>query len=837
MKSGKSRKRKLEKQSPKQAREKAPDSKRRTMIELALLGIIVAYALIYSIAYVGGPSFYGDDTAYLGLAGFVIQGIFHESPYIFSIRLLQFMPIAFFYEVFGVSMLSSSAWDIISFIGSIILAFYIGKILYDGKAGLIAALSLAFIPNVAMLASTISDDITSMFFVGLVIALVLYGSKKNSKLYFFLAGAFLVASVLVTPEAFLINLAVILFVIVEILRKRIKVNTAFLFAILGIIVAGIILMAYNYINSGNALITLSVSGHFYSKVGSSDTIPSTNIDPRFYLNTMFPYSIFNAIKSGNFSFNYIVNSYSGFFFYAIFMLLFLLPIIEIKSRKMKLIYIVVVLAVAIYYLNYLVPIQNSFACTSSSISPSCPMSLFYLTSIPIIILLVELAVLRKNPIYAPLFIFIFGLVLLTYGPMHVSLQPFNYLIVYRLERFLAVMGIPIVLIIGIGLAELIDLTNSKKAKIPIIAVIAIVMLFLIYTSLRINMFAYNTLAYERYDQFAIANYLMQYPSNTKIYFASGFSNVPIYMKFENLSRFMAYDSIENCTSIPNGTFIIIPKYMQMFNLDYTPHPRQYCPYWQLVLNPKYPYYYNSSIAGEAMPFGAKLYYVPGGSLKLINTTTSTTTNSTSPTTTVPTTTTTTIEYNTKFNYFNLTGVGYIAQNGVLENFTVVNDVQNVSVIMNKSSAYPGEYVNLSVVFSGNFKWYANPATSYYLNQSIHMPLINFHYYGVELSNESNMLLVQNNGPWYDYVTQMGEPHQLLYINGTRYLLVRWIITPTPSMSGKSLKLCGGYFATYENTTLKGGFGNLYNILAYDQTNVVNSSVINLQSKCAILNVT
>jgi len=813
-------------------------SKTHRIIELSLLGIIVAYALIYSIVYIGGPSFYGDDTAYLGLAGFVIQGIFHESPYIFSIRLLQFMPIAFFYELFGVSMITSSAWDIISFIGSIILAFYIGKILYDSKAGLIAALSLAFIPNVAMLASTISDDITSMFFVGLVIAFILYGSKKNSKLYFFLAGAFLVGSILVTPEAFLINLAVVLFVIVEILRKRIKVNKAFLFSILGIIVAGILLMAYNQINSGNALITLSLSNSFYSTVGSKNTIPSTNIDPRFYLNTMFPYSLFNAIKSGNINFNYIVNSYSGFFFYAIFILLFIIPIIAIKSKKMKVLYTVVVLAISIYYLNYLVPVQNSFACTSSSISPSCPISLFYLTFIPIIVLLIELFSLKKNPIYAPLFIFIFGLILLTYGPMHVSLSPFTYLIVYRLERFLAVMGIPIVLIMGIGFSELIDYSKNWKVKLPVIIILAVVIVFLLYTSLRINMFAYNTLAYERYDQLAIANYLMHYPSTTKIYFASGFSNVPIYMKFDNLSRFLAYDNIENCKSIPNGTFVIIPKYMQMFNLNYTPNPRKYCPYWQLILNPQYPYYYNSTIVGEAMPFGAKLYYVPGGSLKLLNTTTTTTT-SPGPTTTIPTTIPTTITTTAglgNFNFFNLTGVGYVEPNGMLENFTVVNDVKNVSIILNKTSAYPGEYVNLSVIFSGEFKWYANSATNYYLNQSVHMPLINFHYYGVELQNESNMLLVQNNGPWYNYVTQIGEPHQLLYGNSTRHLLVRWIITPTQSMAGKSIKLCGGYFATYENTTLKGSFGNLYNILAYNQTNVVNSSVINLQSKCAVLNV-
>jgi len=97
--------------------------------------------------FLGVPSFYGDDTAYLGEAYFVLAGIFYESPYIFSVRLLQIYPIALFYTLFGVSMLTSSLWDIISFIGSIVIAFLIGRKLHSSTVGLIAALSLAFIPK------------------------------------------------------------------------------------------------------------------------------------------------------------------------------------------------------------------------------------------------------------------------------------------------------------------------------------------------------------------------------------------------------------------------------------------------------------------------------------------------------------------------------------------------------------------------------------------------------------------------------------------------------------------------------------------------------------------
>jgi|GEM_PF-1479200 len=807
----------------------AEEKKKKIPLDVIVLAIIVIYAIVYSIMFLGGPSFYGDDTAYLGEAYFVLAGIFHESTYIFSVRLLQIYPIALFYALFGVSMLTSSLWDIICFIGSIIIAFLIGRKLHSSTAGLIAALSLAFIPNAAMLAPTISDDITSMFFVGLVFLFYLYGKEKNSRLYYFLSGAFFVWSILITPEALLVDFAIVLFVITELIRRKVKLDKIFLFTIYGMIFAGLLLMLFNYINCGNPLITLTVNNNFYSTVGPKGYIPSTNIDPRFYLNTMFNYNLFVNLLHHNLSFNYIVNSFSGFFFYALFVVIFILPIIKIKRAWAKLLYVLIIGGISLAYLYYLVPIQNSLPCTTGIISAQCPPKLFYLTFIPFIILFVELFLLRNTSIYMPFFIFLFGLLLLNYGPMHISLHPFYYLIVYRLQRFLAVLGIPIVVTFGIGLAELINF--NKKAKPFMLIAVLLLLVFLIYTSFQINVFAYNTLAYQRYDQLAIANYLLHYPSYVKIYYSSSFSNLPIYMKFENMSRFFAYDNIPNCREIPNGSFVVIPKYVQNFDLNYTPNPLKYCPYWQLIYYPIYPYpMNNASILSVSRPFGAKLYYVPGGSVKPIsvaNTTTQTTTIST-----------TTISYS-NFNYFNLTGVGYInPTNNMLENFTVINHVDNISIVLNKSSAYPGEYVSVNVIFHGEFKWYTNPATSYYLNQTIHEPLINFHYYGVELANQTGMLLVQSNGPWYDYITQIGEPHQFFYLDPNHYLLVRWVITPNQSMVGKQLKICGGYFATYSSTNLMGGFGNLYDYLAYHQINVVNSSVINILSQnCAVLNVT
>ncbi|MEM3237169.1 MAG: glycosyltransferase family 39 protein [Candidatus Micrarchaeaceae archaeon] len=733
----------------------------------AVLAAIVIYALWYSIVFVGGPSFYGDDTAYLGLANNVLMGNFQESSYIFSIRLLQIFPIALFYKLFGVSMLSSSAWDILSFIGLIIVAFFLGKELYSKLAGIFAALLMSVFPLVVVLAPTISDDIPMAFITSLFMLSLLYAERRGSRYWYLVSGILMVASPLVTPEGTTIIVVGTLYIIVELLRRRIKINMASLHFVFGILLAGAVLLAVNYAltNPHNPFITFTLSNSFYSAVGKPNTIPSTNTDLMFYISTMFPYRVIQVLSA------------------------------DIGHGQLN--------PIAIWHqINVINYNQIGF--------------MFYAAIIAIVYLLIK----KEKSLYVPLFWFLAGFLFLEFGPMHVSLSPFEYLLAYRLQRFLTFIATPTVLLVAIAMAR--SLKKGSKIKMYMGAiVVAAALIFLIATSMGINIFWYNGLSVERYTQLAIANYLSALPNTTKIYFASSFSNLPIYMKFDNLSRFYAYDNIQNCHDIPNASYVVVPQNISMFNLNYTPHPRSQCPNWQLIMSPVYPKALPNYITSLALPFNAKLYYIPGPSQPAV--------------TTSPTTITTTIPgIPAKYNFFNLTGVGYKDPvTGKLEYFVVVNNMTSVNVTLNRTTAKPGEYVAVNVIFTGTFKWYANNATAYYL----HSPVINFHYYGVEFANQTGKLYDQSNGPWYYFVSQYGEPHQLLYGNPNNSLLVKWIVTPTENVTGKTIKICGGYFATYQNTTLYGGFGNLYDFLSYNQLRVVNSSVINIQSeKCAYLSV-
>ncbi len=771
------------------AKEAAHRRDRRKIAIYAILSAIVLYALFYSLIFITGPSFFGDDTVYLNLAYSALHGNFIESSFIFSTRILQFYPIAFFYALLGVNIYSDAAWDILSFVGTVIVVFYIGKELYNEYAGLISALLLSFFPRIVILASTISEDVTMTFISSLLILFIILAEKRNSKKWYFIAGAFIITPFLVTPEGFVTIVFAIAYVVIELLRKKMRIDKTSLFFVYGILISVALLLVYNYFYTSphNPLITLTTNLNFYSAVGGPNHIPSTNTALNFYPQQMFPYSVVGNIVSA------------------------------IERRDFNPISI----WNSIFTINY-----NKVG------------FYFYAFVIAAAYLLLKLE--KKS--YLPLLWFTIGFAYLEFGPMHVSIQPFEYLMSYRLGRFLTPLTVPVALTIGFAITRAAE--RKSRIKRPIAVTISVMgIIFLILTSLVVSMFWHNETVYETFDQRAIANYIYHLPPSVKIYYTGAFAMTPIFAHFDNISRFIGYDGISNCSDIPSGSYVILPKYQEIFGINYTLYPDKYCPGWQLVLYPKIKGNYSVQIVSTATPFGARLYYVQSNqiSVGIQNFTTNTTVTTTTATTTVTTMPETTVsnENSTLFNFFNLTGVGLInSTSKKMEYFIVVNNVSNVVVSTNRSSVTPGGLVRLNVTFEGQFGWSSTnlsvqQASSYYLERA----LINVHYYGVELSNQSGMLLDQSNGPWNLSISQIGEPHQYLYKSPSKYLRVSWIISPNAIMAGKTLKLCGGYFAAYANTTLFGGWGKAYNTLSYSQVRVVNSSIINIpSSNCSYLQV-
>ena len=452
----------------------------RKPYNLAFIAIVV-YALLYSVVFVGGPSYYGDDSVYLNYAYQVVHGTFTEhSGDIFSVRLLTILPIALFYKTFGVGLMTDSAWDIASFIGLIAVAFLMGKELYDERAGVVAALLTSFFPMIVMLSATPSDDIPMAFVTALAMLALLYGERRDSGRWYFASGLLLLASGLVTPEGFIICVVAMAYVAIEFLRKRIAISGTTLMLPAGVAFAFMLIVFVNSFYS-NPLITFTLNSHFYSAVGGNDTIPSTNTNPMYYINVMFPPNALN---------------FSGFFFYAL-------------------------IAAAIY-----------------------------------------LVVVRPDGTYFVLFYFLAAFLYLEFGPMHISLHPFSYLLSYRLQRFMTLIAAPLAVAIGIAVSDVAARSGKTRMRLFAYALLALLIFMIILNAAAINLTWYRVLSYERYDQLQAAEFLGRMPNSTIIYFADAYPNIPIYMGFNNMSRFRPYFALTNCSFVSAGAYVVAPALPQ-----------------------------------------------------------------------------------------------------------------------------------------------------------------------------------------------------------------------------------------------------------------------------------
>jgi len=129
-----------------------------------------------------------DDLTYLNSAHAITQNNFKFSTWIFSVRLMMNYPIAFFFVLLGVSDFSASLYILLCSIGSVILAYLIGELLFDKKIGLLAAFFMAIFPLEIAYATTIVPDVPVAFYMALSVYFFLRGEKEGKPLWYLLSG-------------------------------------------------------------------------------------------------------------------------------------------------------------------------------------------------------------------------------------------------------------------------------------------------------------------------------------------------------------------------------------------------------------------------------------------------------------------------------------------------------------------------------------------------------------------------------------------------------------------------------------------------------------------------
>ncbi|MGA3020463.1 MAG: glycosyltransferase family 39 protein [Candidatus Micrarchaeales archaeon] len=515
----------------------------------ALLLFIVLYAIIYSLSFAIGPSHMGDDNTYAFSAYNVSIGTFVQSQEnsVLSIRILQIIPIGVFYKFFGVGILTSAAWDMTSFVLSVILVFFIGREVYDDHIGLLAAFLLAIFPLAAVYSTTMSDNIPMMFFVCLAAFAFIKATKENSKLWFFAFGVVIVAPPLTTPQGFELWVILGIFVLIELIRKKISINKTSLFFIYGFISAMLILFLFNYVNAGSPFITFSENFQYYGQIRRADLIPlPLDAALSFYPNVMFPYhiteNVYQAIVNQNLNLNSLFNSYlnggalAGFFFYAL-----VLSVLYLIIKK------------------------------------------------------------DKN-VYFPLVWLVVGILYLEFGPQHIGLNPLTYVLSHRLDRYLTLIAPPLVIIISAALITFVRIAKGKWKYIKSI-LCSLIFLFITAISLQTILFMHSVILASQYSQLQIAKYLQKLPNITQIYADSGYGDIAVYMNFNNISRFeFGYGDAINCSGVPTNTYVMIPRYI---NNEFS-----FCSSeWELVLSPQLTNL-SHDVSADSQQQLADLYYVP-----------------------------------------------------------------------------------------------------------------------------------------------------------------------------------------------------------------------------------
>ncbi len=481
--------------------------------------LIIVNALYYAFTHVEGISEYGDDPTYTNLAGALLQGNYKVSPtYIFSLRLTEVFAIGFFYKIFGITDFTSALWNMTSYIGIIMVTFLVVKLFYDDKAALISAFLVSIFPLVAKFAVNIGEDIPLTFLTSLAILLFLYAERNDKKIYYFSSGVVLVLSWLTSYEAGLVIFFVLVYALIELLRKRIRISKTTLCFLLGIAVMFGIVFTYTYFNSGAFFTTVIANSNFYSAVGGSvngvSTIPSTNTDLNFYINAMFQYQFLNALKHSS-SIWQALQFISGELFGTI--------------------------------LNY-------------------EYGLYFYMLIPIAVLLI---IFREKRAYFLMFWVAFLWLGLEIGPMHIGLTlnplAINYLLAYRLTRFMLIISVPLVGVIGIGLAKLLEPENT------VLLVIGAVALLLILAVLYLNNYYTSNFWYywQHYPNTLIgqaATYLRGVNPNAPIYLEAYYNNAYVGYSEGPISTLLGAPSSgrvdynigpnTNCTTFSNGSYVI-----------------------------------------------------------------------------------------------------------------------------------------------------------------------------------------------------------------------------------------------------------------------------------------
>ena len=552
---------------------KALDKNVKRRLMYTALAAILAFDALYAIITVSGPTNLSEEYAYAGLALNTVHGQLNLQ-WIDSSRILQYLPIAAFYSVFGVGIYTSSAWNMICFLGTALIAFLVGRELYGPNTGLLSALLVSFFTPIVRVSSTLDIVMSMAFFVSLALFALLYGHNHKSRKWMFAAGVFLVATQLTIPIGLIAIVAGLLYVIIEFVRKKLEFGLV-MHMVAGIVAASVAVLVFSYIVSGSPLTIVSLNGAYYSNLTMTQTA----------------YGIIGApVVYANGSRNDLFGWYLPYY-----------PQQMLEYSAMQTI------------IGGITHNDISFATVWQQLYSPGFVAGFYFYAV--IAALAYLLIKWDRRAYFPLIWFAIGFLFLQFAPQGGTLSPFRYILIFRDVRYLTVLAVPTAVIISIALARFAGTKRSLGGRrrdrgwALRLSLVAVIAAFLISTAIPANILWYNYVYTEYHPLQVIANILLHSGVGINVYYPSGdWPDIFIYLHDGSSISLQTLDGISNCSQFGVGSYVIIPNITDGFAppQPYIVNTSKYCPNLHLVAAP-----YSNAFGQENVAFKnqQKLYYV------------------------------------------------------------------------------------------------------------------------------------------------------------------------------------------------------------------------------------
>ena len=499
--------------------------------KVQLLALLLFSALMGALFF-KGVSIYGDDISYSSFVISALRGTFSENINIFSIRLLATLPVALFVKLFGFTEFGAGAYAYFSYIGTVLVLFFIGKELYGQKAGVLSALLFSIYPVALKYGTTLEPMTPLALFLSLAVLVFIRGMKGRSGWNFWACGVLCFLATLTSPLAYVyilfFGICALVLIAQGMLAKKRKNNLP----VLGFFILGFVTMIglFGILNlklaSGNPFIELSMTNYYYSGTGGPDQIFYTNPSLTYYVTNYFPYGLVQNV---------------------------VIPAITLNlgalARNVQSL-LSGVLSVDSVYLNEV----GFFS---------------YFEVLAFAYLLIK----RERRSYFAILFAVFVLGYMEFGTMSLS----SYIPIYKLMRFTIIAAVPLALVLGIGLARLIDGDGKRKARndIRIVAASAII-IFLLASSLPLDYY-YYVYNHDSMQYVALtASYLDRQNLNSTQIFGPDLEPyyLDYYLGYKQVRGISEYDNgaygelfLPYCSQIPNDSYLVIPSQSDIQNIN------------------------------------------------------------------------------------------------------------------------------------------------------------------------------------------------------------------------------------------------------------------------------